>query len=137
MYPHGATLNVQKPAVPLLSSGTCFLTQYIHADVAKDDRYLYTGKIAYPMHRPLMALWHQPGEGHLIVCGSVGMFEDQFVDKEGNPKILDFLVKWSAPDSSVRVRAKPPADLPTSMKQCEHFNSVCCSSLAIAQSIRC
>lgn len=81
VYPHGATLNVQKPAVPLLSSG----------------------KIAYPMHRPLMALWHQPGKGHLIVCGSVSMFEDQFVDKEGNPKIIDFLVKWSAPDSSVRL----------------------------------
>lgn len=37
VYPSGATLSVQKPAVALLSSG----------------------KIAYPMNQPLAAMWSQ------------------------------------------------------------------------------
>lgn len=41
VYPSGATLAVQKPAVALLSSG----------------------KIAYPMHQPLAAMWSQARGG--------------------------------------------------------------------------
>lgn len=79
VYPYGATLSVLKPAVTILSSG----------------------KIAYPMNRPLGAVWHQPGQGKLAVLGSVTMFDDKWVDKEENSKLMDFIFKWLRPGSKV------------------------------------
>mmetsp|Transcript_21162 Transcript_21162/g.46315 ORF Transcript_21162/g.46315 Transcript_21162/m.46315 type:complete len:474 (-) Transcript_21162:547-1968(-) len=79
VYPYGATLSVLKPAVPFLSSG----------------------KIAYPMNRPLGAIWHQPGQGRIAVVGSVAMFDDKWIDKEENSKIMDFVFKWLRPGSKV------------------------------------
>ncbi|MEW5301201.1 MAG: hypothetical protein WDW38_004741 [Sanguina aurantia] len=75
VYPYGSTLSVQKPAIPILSSG----------------------KIAYPMNRPLGALWHQNGSGKIAVVGSVAMFDDKWIDKEENSKVMDFLLKWLRP----------------------------------------
>lgn len=68
VYPYGATLNVQKPSFPLLSSGP----------------------ISYPMNRPLCAT-HVDSKGKkskLIVVGSVKMFDDEFIEKEDNSKIV-------------------------------------------------
>lgn len=68
VYPYGATLNVQKPAFPLLSSGP----------------------ISYPMNRPLCATYvnAENKKAKMVVAGSVRMFDDEFLDKEDNAKIL-------------------------------------------------
>ena len=56
---------VQKPATAILSSG----------------------KIAYPMHRPVGAVWQgKGGEGRVVVLGSATMAEDEWLDKEDNAK---------------------------------------------------
>lgn len=67
VYPYGASLNVQKPAFPLLSSGP----------------------ISYPMNRPLCATYVHGKEkkAKLVVIGSVKYFDDEFFDKEDNNKI--------------------------------------------------
>eukprot|EP00392_Amoebophrya_sp_AT5.2_P015561 g15768.t1 len=70
VYPFGATMNVQKPAVPVLS----------------------TGPISYPLNRPICAV-HE-GSGRLAVLGSVNMFGDDFLDKDHNGKLADLLIKW-------------------------------------------
>lgn len=75
VFPFGATLSVQKPAVPVLSSG----------------------KIAYPMNRPVGAVWAQPGYGRIAVLGSCAMFDDKWLDKEENSKIMDFFFKFLKP----------------------------------------
>ena len=71
VYPYGATLNVQKPAFPLLSSGP----------------------ISYPMNRPLCATYvHSENKrAKLVVVGSAKLFDDEFIDKEDNAKIVVFL----------------------------------------------
>eukprot|EP00899_Mesostigma_viride_P004969 jgi/Mesvir1/14473/Mv05180-RA.2 len=81
-YPYGATLSVQKPAVSLLSSG----------------------KIAYPMHRPIGAAWqNKGGKGRLVVLGSVQMFDDTWLDREENGALMDFVFRWLAPGSNVQL----------------------------------
>jgi intraflagellar transport protein 52 len=75
VYPFGATLSVQKPAVPVLSSG----------------------KIAYPMNRPLGAVWAQPGYGRIAVLGSCAIFDDKWLDKEENSKVMDFMFRFLKP----------------------------------------
>merc|ERR1711865_1022030 len=73
VYPYGATLNVQKPAVPILS----------------------TGFISHPLNRPVAAVFtHKGGEGRLLVVGSVHMFHDDYIDKEENSCIVDFCMSW-------------------------------------------
>jgi intraflagellar transport protein 52 len=71
VYPFGATLNVTKPAVPVLSSGS----------------------ICYPINRPLCAFYgntkKQPGK--IAVLGSVHIFHDSYLEKEENRKILDVI----------------------------------------------
>mmetsp|Transcript_3146 Transcript_3146/g.7867 ORF Transcript_3146/g.7867 Transcript_3146/m.7867 type:complete len:512 (-) Transcript_3146:94-1629(-) len=79
VYPYGATLTVQKPAIPLLA----------------------TGKIAYPMHRPLAAVWAKRGAGKLVVMGSAQVFDDKWLDKEENSKLMDFVFKFLKPNSPV------------------------------------
>eukprot|EP00058_Branchiostoma_floridae_P024482 XP_002609972.1 hypothetical protein BRAFLDRAFT_124392 [Branchiostoma floridae] len=78
VYPYGATLNVAKPAVPALSTGT----------------------VCFPLNRPILAL-HQSkySRGKLAVVGSVHMFSDQYVDKEENSKIQDVLFQWLTTDN--------------------------------------
>lgn len=68
MYPYGATLNVARPAVAVLS----------------------TGSVSFPAHRPVCALYHQ-GRGKLAVLGSGHMFDDTYMDKEDNAKIRDVI----------------------------------------------
>jgi len=68
VYPFGATLNVQKPSFPLLSSGP----------------------ISYPMNRPLCATFmdSKNHQSKVVVIGSVKMFDDEYIDKEDNAKII-------------------------------------------------
>eukprot|EP00803_Ostreobium_quekettii_P007548 evm.model.scf_2008.2 EVM.evm.TU.scf_2008.2 scf_2008:8770-11280(+) len=79
VYPYGATLSVQKPAVPVLSSGG----------------------VAFPMNRPLAAVWEKEGTGKLAVLGSAKIFDDKWIDKEDNSKLMDFFFRWLKPKSKV------------------------------------
>ncbi|XP_072259832.1 intraflagellar transport protein 52 homolog [Pyxicephalus adspersus] len=73
VYPFGATLNVIKPAVAILS----------------------TGSVCFPLNRPIMAFYQSKEHGgKLAVVGSCHMFNDQYLDKEENGKILDVLMQW-------------------------------------------
>ncbi|KAJ3034259.1 Intraflagellar transport protein 52, partial [Rhizophlyctis rosea] len=77
LYPFGATLNVQKPAIPLLSSGT----------------------VSYPLNRPIGAVYvHPSGKGKLVVVGSAHMFSDMYIEKEENGKLFDVLVQFCTSD---------------------------------------
>lgn len=74
VYPHGSTLNVLKPAVPVLS----------------------TGQLAYPLNRPIAAFWGKKGgpSGRLAVLGSPQLFGDNFLEEEENSKLQDVIFKW-------------------------------------------
>lgn len=62
VYPYGATLNVRKPSVPVLSSGP----------------------ISYPPNRPIGAFYMSSKRGKIFVMGSMRFFEDEFFEKEDN-----------------------------------------------------
>jgi len=77
VFPYGSTLAIQKPAVPLLSSG----------------------HIAYPLNRPIAGVWQ--GEsmggskaGRVAVVGSADMLGDDWLDKEDNWRIGEQLIGW-------------------------------------------
>eukprot|EP00002_Diphylleia_rotans_P023776 TRINITY_DN467_c0_g1_i2.p1 TRINITY_DN467_c0_g1~~TRINITY_DN467_c0_g1_i2.p1 ORF type:complete len:432 (-),score=101.23 TRINITY_DN467_c0_g1_i2:139-1434(-) len=72
VYPYGASLNVQKPAVPIISSGY----------------------IAYPLNRPVGAVCESEGKGRLAVLGSLRMFDDEWIEKEENSILQDIIFKW-------------------------------------------
>lgn len=90
VYPYGCTLSVQPPAVPILS----------------------TGKISYPMQRPLGACWSspEPGGGRLLVLGAAGLFDDAWLDKEDNSRLSDFVFKWLRPGSKLSLHAADAED---------------------------
>eukprot|EP00698_Gefionella_okellyi_P006079 TRINITY_DN15544_c0_g1_i1.p1 TRINITY_DN15544_c0_g1~~TRINITY_DN15544_c0_g1_i1.p1 ORF type:complete len:457 (+),score=98.56 TRINITY_DN15544_c0_g1_i1:63-1373(+) len=71
VYPYGATLTVQKPCVPILSSG----------------------HLAYPQNRPIGAVCNV-GSGKLMVLGSTSVLDDNYLLKEENAKLQDALFKW-------------------------------------------
>lgn len=74
VYPYGATLNVQKPSIPILSSGP----------------------ISYPLNRPIAAVYNGPkaGSGRICVLGSVKMLDDEFYESEKNRQLIDQLLRW-------------------------------------------
>ena len=65
VYPYGATLNVNRPAVPILSSGP----------------------ISFPANRPIGAFYMSQNRGRVFVLGSMKVFHDEFFEKEDNQKI--------------------------------------------------
>ncbi len=73
VYPYGASLIVQKPAIPVLSSGA----------------------LSIPLQRPLAAAYSPKARmGRLLVIGSVRIFDDSYIDKEENAKLADILFSW-------------------------------------------
>jgi len=81
VYPHGLTLNVQRPAVPVLTSGF----------------------MAYPLNRPIAAVYEHPGtvegrppneRGRLMVIGSALPFADQWIPKEENDKLTHVVFEY-------------------------------------------
>lgn len=73
MYPHGCTLNVQKPGIPLLSSGP----------------------LAYPLNRPVAGIYTSKArKGRIMVLGSYHIFADDYIEKEENLKLQHILFKW-------------------------------------------
>jgi intraflagellar transport protein 52 len=73
VYPYGATITTQKPGFPLLS----------------------TGPVSYPSNRPIASAYQDPHSGgRLVVCGSSRIFDDDFLDKEDNSKVLDGFLRF-------------------------------------------
>ena len=73
VFPYGCSLNVDKPAIPLLSSGP----------------------LSHPINRPLAAIYTpKTGKGKLLVLGSYKIFDDTFLEKEENSKLQDILFRW-------------------------------------------
>jgi intraflagellar transport protein 52 len=81
VYPYGLTMNVQRPAIPILSSGF----------------------MAYPLNRPIGAVWEsselvdhngQKKRGKLMVLGSGLLLEDQWINKEENDKLVTVLFDY-------------------------------------------
>jgi len=62
VYPYGSSLNVRKPAVPILSSGP----------------------ISFPPNRPVAAFYKSQKGGKLFVMGSMKFFADEFFENEDN-----------------------------------------------------
>lgn len=76
LYPYGATLNVVKPALAVLS----------------------TGSECFPFHRPVLAFQGGERTGKLAVLGSCHMFSDQYVDKEDNGGLMEAVLRWLLAD---------------------------------------
>ena len=73
VYSYGATINTIHPAFPLLDSGA----------------------VSYPTERPVVAGYvdRQRG-GKVVVCGSLRMFDDEFIKNEDNSKVLDGIMRF-------------------------------------------
>eukprot|EP00759_Apiculatamorpha_spiralis_P039328 PhF_6_TR38144/c0_g1_i1/m.56974/K19681/IFT52; intraflagellar transport protein 52 len=79
VYPYGVTMNLQRPAVPILSSGF----------------------MSHPLSRPIAAVWESPKidpetkrRGKLMVLGSSLMLEDNWIEKEENSKLQEVLFQF-------------------------------------------
>ena len=88
VYPYGATLSLQKPAIPLLSSG-----------------YL-----AYPLNRPVCAVFEHERKdggrpGRLMVMSSLQAFEDKWFGEEENAKLAEVLLWWLLFHPAARLNA--------------------------------
>lgn len=71
VYPYGGSLLVQEPSIPLLSTGT----------------------VCYPANAAVMAVHNHTAGGKLFVMGSWQLLSDNYIDKEENGKIIDFILK--------------------------------------------
>ncbi|XP_060854267.1 intraflagellar transport protein 52 homolog [Rhopalosiphum padi] len=75
VFPYGASLNVAKPAAPILTSGS----------------------VAYPLNRPLCAFYsaskysNKAKKGKLAVIGSGHLLTDKYINWEENDKIREIL----------------------------------------------
>lgn len=83
IYPFGASLNVQSPAVPLLTSSN----------------------VCFPVNRPVAAFcpMDTPSRGKLVVVGSVQIFNDKYIVKESNQLIADSLVAFMLGQKQIRL----------------------------------
>ncbi|KAB7501055.1 Intraflagellar transport protein 52-like protein [Armadillidium nasatum] len=78
VYPFGSTINVAKPAIAVLS----------------------TGSVSFPLNRPVCAFYEHPAKkGRVVALGSGHVLSDQYIDKEENSKIKDVIFNFlTAPD---------------------------------------
>lgn len=74
VYPFGATLNVARPAVAVLSTGTT----------------------SFPASRPTAAFYQHQDKGKLIVLGSGHCLTDKYINNEDNLLLLDLLFAYLA-----------------------------------------
>lgn len=73
MYVNGASLTIKDPANAILTSGP----------------------LTYPCNRPICAVYHNAkSNGKMVVCGSVSMFSDDYLEQEENGKLMDFFLKY-------------------------------------------
>ncbi len=99
VYPYGASITVQAPSCPILS----------------------TGPTSYPVNHPIAGVWQCPvqdrysapqrqegsesntlkGPGRLLILGSMEIFGDIWIDEEENRKLCDVLFQWLLNDSDI------------------------------------
>lgn len=73
VYPFGATLNVTKPGIAILS----------------------TGPVCYPLNRPTLAFFIEKiNGGKVVVSGSSQMWSDNYIEKEDNLLIKDLIIEF-------------------------------------------
>ncbi|MCL4110819.1 UNVERIFIED_CONTAM: hypothetical protein GTU68_039932, partial [Idotea baltica] len=73
LYPFGCTINVAKPSIAVLS----------------------TGSVSFPLNRPICAFYEHPNKGGRVVAlGSGHILSDQYIDKEENSKIKDVIFSF-------------------------------------------
>ncbi|KAL1463768.1 hypothetical protein WDU94_015489 [Cyamophila willieti] len=73
VYPYGASLNVIKPSVPILS----------------------TGSACCPLNRPVVAFYRGQGQGgKMVVLGSGAMWSDSYLDLEENDKLRQIIFSF-------------------------------------------
>lgn len=73
LYPFGATLNVVKPAIAVLS----------------------TGSVSFPLNRPTCAFYKdKANEGKMVVIGSNHIFTDAYIEKEENLLLKDIILQF-------------------------------------------
>jgi len=73
VYPFGATLNVAKPAIAVLS----------------------TGSISFPLSRPTCAFYEDKvNSGKIVVLGSNQIFSDAYIEKEDNSLLKDIILQY-------------------------------------------
>ncbi|XP_050432068.1 intraflagellar transport protein 52 homolog isoform X2 [Adelges cooleyi] len=83
VFPYGASLNVAKPAAPILTSGS----------------------VAYPLNRPLCAFYSaskyssEVKRGKLAVIGSGHLLTDKYINWEENDKIRELLFDFLITDN--------------------------------------
>ena len=78
LYPFGATLNVAKPAIPVLS----------------------TGSISFPINRPTCAFYTDKASGgKIVVLGSNQMFTDSYIEKEDNLLLKNIIIEFFVKDN--------------------------------------
>ena len=78
LYPFGATLNVAKPAIPVLS----------------------TGSISFPINRPTCAFYtDKASRGKIVVLGSNLMFTDSYIEKEDNLLLKNIIIQFFVKDN--------------------------------------
>jgi intraflagellar transport protein 52 len=81
VYSYGATLNVDPPAIPILSSGP----------------------VSYPLNRPVAAVYvHPASKGKILVLGSSHMFSDSYLDKEENARLVDAIFMYLTNSKSAK-----------------------------------
>ena len=101
VYPYGASLNVSRPSLTVLSSGP----------------------IAFPLNRPICSVYESPVagsegvKGRVVVLGSSQMFGDEYLDKEENGKLLDVLMKYCCHEDGVELERTREPELEVSAKQ--------------------
>jgi intraflagellar transport protein 52 len=78
VYPFGCTLKLQKPANPLLTSGA----------------------LSFPCNRCLCAATRVQ-KGRLVVCGSVSVFDDAYINKVDNMGLATALFKFIMEDVKI------------------------------------
>jgi intraflagellar transport protein 52 len=73
VYWYGATINTVHPAFPILGSGS----------------------VSYPTERPILAGYVDKSRGgKVLVCGSLRMFDDEFIKAEDNTKVLNGIMRF-------------------------------------------
>ncbi|CAG2174044.1 unnamed protein product [Oppiella nova] len=73
VYPFGATLNVAKPAIAVLS----------------------TGSLSLPLNRPICAFYDETKSGgKIVVLASTQMFNDVYIEKENNSLVKDIIMHY-------------------------------------------
>ena len=71
LYHFGTSMKVKEPSIPILT----------------------TGSVCYPVNETIMSVYESEKNGKLFVIGSWRIFSDEYLEKEENKKIFDFIFR--------------------------------------------